>query len=53
MLGKSLAGRSSQVSACRRLVGQGSAEIVALSLGSSGALVVTKDRAWLEMSPFE
>ncbi len=46
MLGESLAGRSSQVSACRRLVGQGRAEIVALSLGSSGALVVTKDRAW-------
>jgi 6-phosphofructokinase 2 len=46
MLGEPLADRGSQISACRRLVKQGNAEIVALSLGSAGALVVTKDLAW-------
>jgi 6-phosphofructokinase 2 len=46
MLGETLGERDSQIGACRKIIGQGQAEIVALSLGSSGALVVTKDRAW-------
>ncbi len=46
MIGEPLADLNSQISACRRLVAQGQAEIVALSLGSAGALVVTKNAAW-------
>ena len=40
------ADRQSQVLACRRLVEQGRAEIIALTLGSEGALLVTRDAAW-------
>jgi 6-phosphofructokinase 2 len=32
--------------ACRKLVNEGRAEIVALTLGDRGALLVTRDRAW-------
>ncbi len=45
MLGEPLANRGSQIDACRALVEQGQAEIVALSLGSAGALLVTRDLA--------
>lgn len=46
MLGEQLPDRDSQVSACRRLIRDQKAEIIALSLGSAGALVVTRDAAW-------
>ncbi len=46
ILDKLLDDLPSQVSACRRLVEQGSAEIIALTLGSEGALLVTRDAAW-------
>lgn len=46
MLGRPLADRDSQIRACRQLIEQGSAELVALTLGSAGALLVTKDVAW-------
>lgn len=46
MLGEQLPDRDSQVSACRRLIREQKAEIIALSLGSAGALVVTRDAAW-------
>jgi len=38
--------RQSQVRACRHVVEQGRAEIIALTLGSEGALLVTRDAAW-------
>jgi 6-phosphofructokinase 2 len=38
--------RQSQVRACRRVIEQGGAEIIALTLGSEGALIVTRDAAW-------
>ena len=41
-----LSGRSQQISACRKLIGEGRAAVVALTLGSSGALLVTADEAW-------
>lgn len=46
MLGTRLADRRSQVQACRRLIEQGSVEILALTLGSDGALLVTGQDAW-------
>ena len=35
-----------RIEACRRIVAAGAAEIVALSLGHEGALMVTQDGAW-------
>lgn len=46
ILHEPLGDRQSQVRACRRLVQQGMAEIIALTLGSEGALLVTRDAAW-------
>lgn len=46
MLGTRLADRQSQIEACRRLIHNGSVEILALTLGSDGALLVTRDKAW-------
>jgi 6-phosphofructokinase 2 len=41
-----LGDRSGQVRACRDLIEAGKAEILALTLGSSGALLVTRNQAW-------
>jgi 6-phosphofructokinase 2 len=41
-----LSARSDQVKACRRLIKEGRASVVALTLGSAGALLVTEDQAW-------
>lgn len=41
-----LATRTEQLAACRRLVDAGQAQVVALSLGAEGALVVTRSQAW-------
>jgi 6-phosphofructokinase 2 len=41
-----LSDRTGQVGACRDLIKAGKAEILALTLGSSGALIVTQDQAW-------
>jgi 6-phosphofructokinase 2 len=46
MMASELGDRNSQVAACRRLIDAGKAEILALTLGSSGALLVTQDQAW-------
>ncbi len=46
ILDEPLKDRQSQVRASRRLVEQGRAEIIALTLGSEGALLVTRDAAW-------
>ncbi len=46
ILDEPLKDRQSQVRACRRVIEQGMAEIIALTLGSEGALLVTRDAAW-------
>lgn len=46
LMGAELDQQDAWVEACRALVGKGSAEIVALTLGDQGALLVTRDRAW-------
>ena len=38
--------QDARVEACRRLVREGRAEVVALTLGNQGALLVTRDQAW-------
>ena len=38
--------RPAQVAACRSIIASGKAEILALTMGSGGALLVTKDEAW-------
>jgi 6-phosphofructokinase 2 len=43
---RDLSDRAAQVRACRKLIEEGRAQILALTLGSSGALLVTKDEAW-------
>jgi len=40
---------SDRIAACRKLVVDGRAEIVALTLGEQGALLVTAERAWRAM----
>lgn len=47
LLGEPLETLSSQLAACQRLIRSGQTEIVALSLGAAGALLVTADRAWV------
>jgi 6-phosphofructokinase 2 len=46
LVGAELDNQNSWVEACRDLVAKGNAEIVALTLGDQGALLVTRDRAW-------
>lgn len=41
-----LGDRASQLRACRGLIAAGRAQIVALTLGSAGALLVAEDEAW-------
>ena len=44
-LGRPLEGQAARLQACRDLIAAGSAEIVALTLGAEGALLVTADQA--------
>jgi 6-phosphofructokinase 2 len=46
-----LSGQAERISACRGLIATGSAEVVALTLGAHGALLVTRDAAHLARSP--
>jgi 6-phosphofructokinase 2 len=46
IVAEDLSDRASQVGACRRLIEGGKTELVALTLGSAGALLVTRDQAW-------
>lgn len=46
LVGVPLEDEASRVDACRRLTAAGRAEIVALTLGDRGALLVTRDHAW-------
>lgn len=46
LVGRPLATTSERLRACRDLIAGAAAEIVALSLGAEGALMVTRDAAW-------
>jgi 6-phosphofructokinase 2 len=46
LVGASVETQAAMVGACRRLVAEGRVEIVALTLGADGALLVTGARAW-------
>lgn len=46
LTGQSLPDQASWCQAARQLIARGQAQIVALSLGSDGALLVTADQAW-------
>lgn len=46
IVAEDLAERAGQLRACRSLIAAGKAQIVALTLGSAGALLVTGDEAW-------
>lgn len=45
-VGMTLASEADRIAACRKLVKDKRAEIVALTLGEEGSLLVTKDKAW-------
>lgn len=45
LTGASLADEPARIQACRRLIEQGRVEVVALTLGAEGAILVTADRA--------
>ena len=46
LTGEALADEAAQVAACRRLIAAGGAEVIALTLGAAGAVLVTRDEAW-------
>lgn len=46
LVGYALDGEAAQMAACRKLVADKRAEIVALTLGEDGALLVTENQAW-------
>ncbi len=46
LTGLGLEDQASRLAACRQLIGRGAARMVALSLGSEGAMLVTADDAW-------
>jgi 6-phosphofructokinase 2 len=46
LTGATLDDEASSIRACRRLIERGGAEVVALTLGGDGALLVTEERAW-------
>jgi 6-phosphofructokinase 2 len=41
-----LADQAAMIGACRDLIGRGCCQVIALTLGAEGALLVTADRAW-------
>lgn len=46
LTGRSLDDDGERLSAAREIIGRGGAELVALTLGEEGAMLVTADRAW-------
>lgn len=46
LMGSALADQDSCVAACRKLIASGQTEVVALSLGSKGAILATRNGAW-------
>jgi 6-phosphofructokinase 2 len=51
LTGEPLERKDEWVAACRRLVLAGGAELVALTLGEHGALLVSREQAWLGSGP--
>jgi 6-phosphofructokinase 2 len=51
LTGHALPDTAAQVSAARALIAQNAAQIVALTLGSDGAVIVSKDEAWAAAVP--
>ena len=51
LAGSPLPDRNAQVSACRKLIGSGSAEIVVLTLGADGAILVTSNACYAAATP--
>lgn len=47
LIGGPLPDRAARIEAARRLIGQGKVELVALTLGDQGALLIGRDRAFL------
>jgi len=45
-VGARLDSDAERIAACRKLIGEGAAEIIALTLGEDGSMLVTKDKAW-------
>lgn len=46
LTGEPLATANAQLQACQALIGQGKSELVALTLGEAGAMLVSADEAW-------
>lgn len=46
LVGAAVDTQGSMIEACRSLIARGRVEIIALTLGADGALLVTSDRAW-------
>jgi 6-phosphofructokinase 2 len=46
LTGRPLETESDRIAACRGLIDEGRAELVALTLGEQGALLVSRDRSW-------
>ena len=46
LMGMPLDKDTARIAACRKLIGSARAEVVALTLGEDGAMLVTKDSAW-------
>jgi 6-phosphofructokinase 2 len=51
LTGRAIADTQGQVAAARALIAMGATEIVALTLGSDGAVLVAKDEAWQAVVP--
>ncbi len=51
LVGRSLPDTDVQIAAARELIGSKAAEIVAVTLGADGALLVSKDEAWRAATP--
>jgi 6-phosphofructokinase 2 len=46
LVGAPVTSEADRIAACRKLVAGGHADMVALTLGEDGSLLVTKDKAW-------
>ena len=46
LIGHDLTDEASWIAACRELISQNKAQVIALSLGDQGAMVISKDQGW-------
>jgi 6-phosphofructokinase 2 len=51
LCGKPLPDEAAQIAACREILARNGSQIVALSLGEKGALLITMERAWAARAP--